>query len=363
MVSSPLVSAWLQFDETASDTFDFLPDIEGEYIVRLTATDARGGSSSVDATVIAVVPFAMLDYRPIDAEYSRALDRIVLVSEASNRVHVLDPATMEESEIGLNLLPTAVSVSPDGLFAAVGHDGWVSHVDLVNGTVLEVIPVGADAGDVVFAGNGYIYVFPRVDQWVTIHSLDTASGLKTKSRDTIYAATLPKLHPDGVSIYGTNNGISPSDLEKYSLDDGTAEVLYDSPYHGDYEICGDLWLSEDGNRVFTKCGNVFRSTSSRDTDMLYNGSFDGVEGIVHLSHSAAADEIALVPIGDWWDESDEELQYVKRFSYEFLEYQGQVKLPSVVAGSSAIQPWASTSFTPPTGPRMPSSRPWESQHF
>ena len=41
-------------------------------------------------------------------------------------------------------------------------------------------------------------------------------------------------------------------------------------------MCGNLWFSEDGRRIFTACGNVFRSATSKAEDMTYNGKMDGV---------------------------------------------------------------------------------------
>ena len=78
-----------------------------------------------------------LDFRVVDAEYSAALERMVMVSAAPNRLHVFDPLTAVDVPVDLPITPTSVSVSPDGLFAAVGHDGWVSYVDLSAGGLVK----------------------------------------------------------------------------------------------------------------------------------------------------------------------------------------------------------------------------------
>ena len=71
--------------------------------------------------------------------------------------------------------------------------------------------------------------------------ISLATGEETTSSGySIYAGTVAKLHPGGKAMYGADNGISPSDIEKYDIQSGTASVLYDSPYHGDYAMCGDL---------------------------------------------------------------------------------------------------------------------------
>lgn len=276
----------------------------------------------------------MLDFTIKDAEYSKQLDRVVAVSHDPPALHLYDPWTGNTESVSLPLAASSVSVGPGGMFAAVGHDGWVSYVDLVKRTLVTTHPVTADVLDVVLADNGYIYAFPRQDQWEQIYTIEIATGAQTQSGDwAIYAGTVAKMHPDGDFLYGADNGLSPSDIEKYDIQGGTATYLYDSPYHGDYGMCGDLWMSEDGKRIFTRCGNVFFASTDKAKDMTYNGSFpDEIDQIEHLSHSAAAGQVAL--IGTAWafpgDPVVEDTE-VHLFNYDFLTPAGTQPLPTVEA--------------------------------
>jgi chitinase len=231
----------------------------------------------------------------VDAEYSRALDRVVLLTTPAE-LHVHDPLSgAEDLVVTLPLPGRAVSIAPNGLTAAVGHDGWVSVVDLVGATLVDTVSTSADSLDLVLAGNGYVYVFPVRDQWTSIRCVNLETGTEELSSGRfIYAGTLARLSPRGDAIYGANNGLSPSDIERYDVSGGAASYLYDSPYHGDYYMCGSLWFDEPGNRIFTRCGNVFHSTDDESTDMRYAGSLDingdgqWRDGIVDLVHSSAA---------------------------------------------------------------------------
>src|SRR4030095_13756540 len=71
------------------------------------------------------------------------------------------------------------------------------------------------------------------------------------------------------------------------------------------EMCGDLWLKQDGAVIYTKCGNTFRTSTIRNDDMVYNGRLQlsvsqsyGYQ-IDSLSQSDATDEIALLE-ADWY---------------------------------------------------------------
>lgn len=254
---------------------------------------------------IEAAPLTDIDALPhdvIDAEFSAALDAIVMVSSyPSNALWVRNAASGAEYSIPLVKTPTSVSIGPDGLHAAVGHDALVTHLTL---SATSPAPVLLDASlqvvDVVLAGNGYVYAFPLIDQWQNIHSLHIATNTETLSSRLIRAGTLARLHPSGTRIYGANNGLSPSDIERYSIAAGTAEFAYDSPYHGDHAMCGNLWFSETGLHIYTACGNVFRASDLQSQDMVYTGALElsisdwyGYT-IVAVSQSVEAGEIALI---------------------------------------------------------------------
>lgn len=118
-------------------------------------------------------------------------------------------------------------------------------------------------------------------------------------------------------MYVADRGLSPSDIEKYDVSAGTPAYLYDSPYHGDFPMCGNLWMSEDGARIFTACGNVFRSSVIRAQDMTYNGSL-GISGIVSVVHSAEQAQVLAISSSD---------TAVQLYDYEFLTLNSTIPLP------------------------------------
>ncbi len=274
-------------------------------------------------------PIALLNHRVVDAEYNKQLDRIVTVSATPfNQLHVVDPLTGTSVAVDLPLSPACVSVGPDGLFAAVGHNGCISYVNLSTPALVKILPVTTDVLDIVLAGNGWVYAFPRVDQWETIRCVNLESGVEVQSGGySIYAGTLAKLHPSGNAIYGADNGLSPSDIEKYDISQGTAVLLYDSPYHGDYSMCGNLWISEDGFRIFTKCGNVFRSSQNTTEDMVYNGSLGSIGSVADLSHSTSANKVFAIP-GNTYDQPANRDTEVWKHDYTFLSFESKLRLPA-----------------------------------
>ena len=58
-----------------------------------------------------------------------------VVKPRTLQVHLVNLVNGTETTINLGLVPLCLSVSPDGAHAAVGRDGWISHVNLSLGYV------------------------------------------------------------------------------------------------------------------------------------------------------------------------------------------------------------------------------------
>lgn len=248
----------------------------------------------------------VLPHDVVDAEYSKALNAVVMVSSwPRNALYVYDVATGVGREAALSKPPTAVSVAPDGLSAAVGHDALITCLQLL--TVGEptapapvVLNVSTRVLDIVLDGRGSVHALPAADQWESVHSVDIATNTETlDSHGFLYAGTLGRLHPSGDYLYTADNGLTPSDIQKYDIRTGAATRLYDSPYHGDFSMCGNVWMKEDGTTLYTRCGNTFRSSTIPAQDMVYTGRLSLSQNQYHyqiasLSQSDATQEILLV---------------------------------------------------------------------
>ena len=269
----------------------------------------------------------------IDAEYDRIGNNLVVI--IGNKLFKLKPETKTADSVLLPLTGTCVSVGMNGQYAVVGHDGWISLVDLAAMRVDRTYPVSANALDVVLGPNNWAYVFPKVDQWQNIRCINLLTGTEMLNTGRqIYAGTKAKLHPSGNYIYGTNNGVSPSDAEKYDIQNGQANFLYDSPYHGQYAFSGDLWMSDDGSRMFTRGRNVFWLTTSQSSDMIYAGSVDGNNvGVQTLDHISLKNRVYAVYF-DFLTQAPQ--NEIKIFTGDFLNYLGTKPLPGFLVKQGGV---------------------------
>lgn len=236
-----------------------------------------------------------LDFRIIAAEYSASLRRIIAISDSPNQLHIYDPVKNTDVTVDLPRVPTSVGVQPDGLFAAVGHDALISYVDLQNARLVKTLDINQRVGHLALAGNGWVYTVPDGGQWVPMGAVKISTGEQLEG-PRVWGENILRIYQNGQKIYGANRGTSPDDIFRINLsaDTGIAAAdleggyPLDSPYHGDYYMCGDLWLSQDGQRIFTACGSVFRSSDAPGQDMTYNGSVHDLPAMGYMFHSQAA---------------------------------------------------------------------------
>jgi hypothetical protein len=305
--------------------------------VTLTVTGPDDAVPLVDSHALA--------HDVVDAEYSAALDVIVMVSALPTpTLQLYDPVQQTAKSIALDAAPKAVSVGPDGLSAAVGHDGLITIVDLANiedpiVSPKTVLDLSTGVTDIVLAGNGYVHAFPS--NAYTIRSVEIATNTETGNTGYgIYYGTKAKLHPDGTKMYGANNGLSPDSIERYGVAAGIAanESSSSSAY---YERCGDLWLPEDGLTIYTACGTVLRAADVASRDMVYAGTLDIPDAarygrrIRSLSHSTERHEVALLDdVSSDCDLNPPVCSTLRLYDSDYLDLVGQYRLLAVKVGDA-----------------------------
>jgi hypothetical protein len=227
----------------------------------------------------------VFSYRVVDAAYSKPLDRIVVVISGPDELHLYDPITRADHLVPLSYAPQCLSISPDGLKAAVGHSGFVSVVNLQTRVVEKVIASHSEAGGVLLTGNGWIYVFSS--GYLSV--IDTAQ--QTVRPEYLYATpTVARLHASGNFAY-----LALMFSTFLRLDVRNGGTATSQPEYG-VASCGNLWVSEDGQRLYSGCGGVYRSSETPNGDGLPNGTLQNssFQSAAWIAHSSARRQIAAV---------------------------------------------------------------------
>jgi hypothetical protein len=173
------------------------------------------------------------------------------------------------------------------------QEGYVAAIDAT--TLADPTPVWVplDPWRLVADGTGVAHAASGSGQWTSAVSVDLGTGVWSLTSASIRENTHIYLHPDLERIYGADTGLSPSDIERWNIAGGAVQPAYDSPYHGDYEMCGDLRLHPDGNTIYTPCGHVFLASNVAASDMTWLGDL-GLEWADLAFHPSGSSAYLLV---------------------------------------------------------------------
>jgi hypothetical protein len=242
----------------------------------------------------------LLNHDIVDAEFDRANNNIIGVGTSPNRLYKMRPEARTETFLDLPAAPNCVAVNKDGTIAVVGVNGKVLHINLSSMTLLNAFNVSCDPTDIAIGDNGFAYITPFQDQWTRLRSLNLTNGLETSNTGNfLYAGAKVHNQPTTNFVYTLDTRLSPSDLNKFDVSAGTPNLLYDSPYHGDYAHNGDFWFSSNGDRIFARSGNIFYANTNRTQDMTYTGKLSGTGTptpgfstyFTHIEHVPAAKRV------------------------------------------------------------------------
>lgn len=272
----------------------FVADKEGSYTVRLMAT-TDFGSDTDDVTIDVVVARQLLDYLLVDAEYSTALDRFVILSDLPARLRLHDPGSGTEQTMDLPTSPVAVALSADGLRAAVAYTTTFAIVDLQTRTITSTHTVPLAIYDLVLESTR-VHTFHRSQSNSgPVHTVNLGNGNVAESAWVVSGFSDARLHPSGSAVYTASTSVSPTDIARWEVEADVLTQQRDSPYHGNYDMGGGVWFKSDGTSLITRAGTVFRASTDSVLDMTYLGTL-GNSTYNWVAHSAAAARFAALRV-------------------------------------------------------------------
>lgn len=217
----------------------------------------------------------LISGRIIDAEYDKNNEEIIVVSNFPNEIRKFDPLTNSIESLNLDNTPNCISISQDGQFAAVGHSEGFYYINLSSMTLVENYTEIGNTFDIVLAPNNWAYLFLEVPgsgsekiQCVNLENGEVFESLGL----TPHEETKAKLHPSGDYIYAVEP-ISPTGIIKFDITGGVAQYLYEGPRTLSNNLY-DIWISDDGNKIFLNDKTIFSSSSMQSEDISLLGELE-----------------------------------------------------------------------------------------
>jgi hypothetical protein len=258
---------------------------------------------------------------------------MILVSGGPNQLHIYSPLSQADQTVALSAAPLSLAISPDGLHAAVGHSSLVSYVDLSAGVIEKTVPISISAANLALSST-WIYVFSTSSGSNTL-SINIGTGA-VSSKGVFFGGTATRYNAAVNTIYGTRDGTSPDDIERYDISNGPIANQTDSIYHGDFPICGPIFFSPAGDRIYTGCSTVFRASTDASQDMRYIKTIAGVSSLRSLAASASLNSIALIQGATGFVAAASD-SIVLLYSADYLNPIGQFALADFAGGGKTFK--------------------------
>ncbi len=287
-------------------------------------------SGATDGTI------QQLSFSVVDAEYDLTNNRIVLVDSA-NKFHYYNPSTNADTSVSLNYSPLNVTVSPDGTKAAVGHNANATLINLPIATIAREVATSMTANDIAMS-NTYVYVSNAfAANPYNVRSITFSDGsIVNHSGSSTYPSFLA-YNSAGNSLYLIDYGLSPTDIRKLNTAVNPPTYLYDSIYHGDYLMCGSIWLAKDSSKTFNSCRTVFTVSATQGSDIQYIGTLTSTSllRITHLNTDTS--KVFLIPSNKLFsnstpDTTKDSSEYIHTYNISNLSFISKKTLPCYTTG-------------------------------
>ncbi len=152
------------------------------------------------------------------------------------------------------------------------QEGRLGVLDAAQPGALAIITLPLDPWQVVTNGNGYAYVSGGSGQFVSFQSVDLATGIVAVGPGDTADRINIRMHPSGDRFYGVDHTSHwPGDAYRWYVDGGNVSSASWGPYHNDYELCADLRIDPAGAAVYTRCGNVFSTSTDPELSLTWLG--------------------------------------------------------------------------------------------
>ncbi len=301
--------------------------------VNLKTNDSSHPSYSISVTAVApgtTQNIRTIDGNVIDAVFNKNTNILYYVTTAPDKFVAYDVIGKTVlNEISLSKAPTSFAISEDWAKAAVGHNGFISAINLSDNTVVSTYPVDNSVNDIAWAENDWFCYTQNGGSFTSLHWINTSNDSLRDATDnkSLDGSSIVKKVPNQAYLIATRNGTSPSGFFAYDI----ASKSEKSYGHMDLT---NFWFSENGDYIFAMNLNVYRTTSSTLSTNTFDASINAIGkintgnsnyvGIQYLYHSnnylwvLQKDSYSSDASTSIYQIEDNDYTLVKKYDYDML---------------------------------------------
>ena len=231
------------------------------YNIRVTAY-APGTNENIRA----------VDGNIIDAVFNKNTNTLYYVTSTPNKLIAYDVAGRTVlNEISLSKAPTCFAISEDWTKAAVGHNGFISAIDLPGNTVTATYTSAYSVNDIAWAENNWFSYTQNGGSFSSLHWINIANDSLYDDPITydLDGKSIVKKVPNQPYLIATRNSTSPSGFFAYAIPTKSKK----SYAHMDLY---NFWFSENGDYIFARNLSVYRTTSSTGSTNTFDADINAI---------------------------------------------------------------------------------------
>ncbi|HAE27109.1 MULTISPECIES: YncE family protein [Hyphomonas] len=288
---------WATLENADTAVVRMTPAMEGEYSLELTVSD--GVHKVVRQIGVLVSPgkdavFYRLPGDILDAEYSKPLSTLAYIVDGESSIHLVNLLTFKEEIVPLERQAYRIGIGPDGLQAALSLSGLLNLVDLQTAKVVDSAPTAWDWGDIVLDRNGRAHMNTERGNTGPLVTVDFGSD-QVSLNYSVFLGTLLRMHPLENWIYGVTTRQTPAILRKWDATTLPVQSIRSETIGVDKdELGGNIWFSEDGQRMLTATGKLFTISGNDSEDLLLDKTIQDGIFAAWADHSSETGEWAVV---------------------------------------------------------------------
>ncbi len=266
-----------------------LPSDQFTATVNLKSNNASGQTHGITINVItsgdSEYKYA-IEGQITDALFNKNTNTLYYTTTSPNKLITLDINTKEVlNEIYLSQAPNCIAISEDWTKAAIGHNGYISGVDLTNNSITSEYTIDYSVYDISWGENDWFCFSQKSGSFTSVHYINTADG-------TLYDDPGRKcLDDDSIlkKVPGEPYIIATSQSGLFAFDIATKSIKSYSRY-----CLTNFWLSEDSEYIFSRHFNIYRTASLTESNDISSIDINPIArittesesfGFVHMYHS------------------------------------------------------------------------------
>ena len=262
-------------------------DVRGNILTAISKETSNGSTffiETIDLTAPKTTIKTTISSKSLEYNNGRALlsarsivktvfdgNMMYIADSIENAVYAIDTIALTETKITFPNTPNSLYYDKGELFVGFGDYGVLAILDARTFEVNDRLFLGTIFYDVASGKDGFIYIIDNLGGWENSYtrSFSRTTGQQISSVNVYPGKGKLVPHPLYNMFYWADTGVSPQDINALVYENGVIKAVYDSPYHGDYDIGSRIGISPDGANIFTSSGNVFTCSAEQSNDMHY----------------------------------------------------------------------------------------------